>query len=238
MDRIKFMLFVIIFTFGSNYIFSQTKNRISVQTGLFHNFFDKTPIINTELNSYKRVPRNLFKGMFIDSKGIQYQRFLNDKSSISFEFMDLNSAIGTSKDLIREIDPMIYGRSIKTINITHSRKVKLSNQFDFIYGGGINYLWGYESVYLYSLSVGWGWESRFHGYYRNDWGLNLRSGIEYTPIKNLTLFTNFDFLGILFMGAEDLDGNNAEEYYIEKYGRTNIPSRFDLSWRFGVGFNF
>lgn len=221
-----------------NVLNAQNKNRISIQTGLFHNFFDKTPIINTELNNYKRVPRNFFKGMFIDSKGIQYERLLNNKSSISIEFMDLNSDVGTSKDLIREIDPMIYGRSIKTINVTYSRKVKLSDQFNFTFGSGVNYLWGHETIYLYSHWAGWGWESRFHAYYRNDWGLNLRSGIEYTPIKHLTLYTNFDFLGILFLGAADLDGENAANYYKEKYGRTNIPSRFDLSWRFGVGFNF
>jgi len=40
------------------------------------------------------------------------------------------------------------------------------------------------------------------------------------------------------LGAEDIDGNNAEEFYKDKFDLKNIPSRFDLSWSFGIGFNF
>jgi hypothetical protein len=64
------------------------------------------------------------------------------------------------------------------------------------------------------------------------------TGIEYTPIKWITLFTNFDFLGIAYLGAEDVYGNNAADFYKVKFDLKNIPSRYDLSWRFGIGINF
>lgn len=214
------------------------KNRISIQTGLFHSFFDQTPIVNSIQNPNKRTINNLFGGILLDSKGFQYQRMINNKSSALIEYMNLSASYEAGKGVTPEIDPILSSRNIKTINISYLRHIKMTDNLCFNYGGGINYRWGYESIYLYSYWAGWGWEPRYKGYYRNDFGLNLRTGIEYFPIKWLTLYTNIDFIGIIYLGAKDLDGNNAYNYYRENYGRTNLPSRYDLSWRFGIGFNF
>lgn len=240
MKRISVRAYILAFILGAIApgIYAQNNNRISIQTGLFHSFFDQTPIVNTTRNLGKRYLRNLFGGTLIDSKGIQYQRLLNDRSSISAEYMFLNAGVAFSKKLTQEIDPMVMARNIKTVNITYMRKLNIANQLCFVYGGGLNYRWGHESIYLYTNFAGWGYESRITGYYRNDWGLNVRTGIEYSPLKWLTLYTNFDFLGIVYLQAKDLDGNYAYDYFKNKYGRTNIPSRYDLSWNFGIGFNF
>jgi len=232
---------ILFFTLGAcapSVLLSQNNNRISLQTGLFHSFFDQTPIVNSTPNPNKRTVRNLFGGMLTESFGLQYQRLINLNSSVSVEFMSLSASYGPGNGIIPEIDPMLATRNIKTLNITYLRNITFDNHLVFVFGGGTNYRWGHESIYLYSQFTGWGWEPRYNGYYRNDFGLNLRTGIEYSPFKRITLYTNFDFLGIIYLGAEDIEGNNAHEYYKEKYGRTNIPSRYDLSWNFGIGFNF
>jgi len=232
------ILFFTLVTFVPSALLSQKNNRISIQTGLFHSFFDGSSIINKEINNYKKVPRNLFGGVLNDSKGFGYQRKINSKSSISFEYMVLNTGYDYTEVINNSgVKPVIATRNLKSVNLNYSRILPISQKFDFVYGGGLNYLWGYEGLYHYTAYFGWG-EPRFYGFYRNDFGINLRTGIEYKPIKWITLFTNFDILGIAYLGAEDIDGNNAEEFYNDKFDLKNIPSRYDLSWRFGIGFNF
>ena len=225
-------------------LFSQNNNRISLQTGLFHSFFDGSNTINSApTNPTKRIKNykllsNLLQGVLNDSRGINYQRKINGKSTVSIEYMFLNTGYNYEEVINNSgVKPVIVSRDLKSINLGYSRNIQLSEKFDFVYGGGFNYLWGHERIYHYTAYHGWG-EPRFYGYYRHDFGLNVRTGIEYTPIKWLTLFTNFDFLGIVYLGADDVFGNNAEEFYKDKFELKNIPSRYDLSWRFGIGFNF
>jgi hypothetical protein len=223
----------------SSIAFSQLNNRISVGTGLFHSFFDGSAIVNKNLNNYKRVPRNLFKGILTDSKGIQYQRILNKHSSISAEYMFLNTGYDY-KVVINNpaVKPVLSSRNLKYVNLTYSRLFSLHDKFNFVCGAGLNYIWGHESLYHYtSNDGGWG-ESYFYGYYRHDFGLNLRTGIEYSPLKWLTVYTNFDFIGIVYLGTEDVAGKKIGNFYNEKFNLKNIPSRYDLSWRFGIGINF
>jgi len=238
------ILFLTLGAFAPSVLLSQNNNRISLQTGLFHTFFDGTAIINPNpTNQAKRIYNykilsNLLQGVLNDSRGMSYQRKLNEKSAISIEYMSLNTAYDYDQVYNNpNIAPVLVSRDLKYVNLTYTRNIELSEKFDFVYGGGLNYLWGYERIYHYTLLNGWG-EPRFYGYNRNDFGFNLRTGIEYFPLKWLTLFTNFDFLGIVYLNAEDIDGINAEKFYKEKFDLKNIPSRFDLSWRFGIGFNF
>lgn len=222
---------------------SQNNNRISIQTGLFHSFFDGSSIVNKERQASSkfnfRDPHNYFGGYLNDSWGIQFQRKINSKSSISAEYMVLNASYDY-KEVYNNptAKPVICTRQLKYFNINYIRQLKLSNQFDFVYGGGLNYIWGSESTYHYTDWAGWGGEPRFYTHYRNDVGLNLRTGIEYSPLKWLTLYTNFDFIGIAYSDAKDIDRKNASKFYKENHGIKNIPSRYDLSWRFGLGFNF
>ena len=238
------ILFLTLGAYAPSVLLSQNNNRISLQTGLFHSFFDGSAIVNSKpTNQAKRIYNykilsNLLQGVLNDSRGINYQRKINAKSAISLEYMTLGTDYNY-KEVINNSDvkPVVAWRNLKYVNLTYSRLLNLNNEFNFTYGAGFNYVWGREVLYHYTAYYGWG-EPRFYGYYRNDFGINLRTGIEYTPIKWITLFTNFDFLGIAYLGAEDIDGNNAEEFYKDKFDLKNIPSRFDLSWRFGIGFNF
>lgn len=232
------ILFFMLEVTAPSILLSQNNNRISLQTGLFHSFFDRSSIIKKNTNDYKRVPRNLFGGIFNDSKGFSYQRKINVKSGVSLEYMVLNTGYDYDEVINNSgVQPVIATRNLKAVNLNYSRILQLFQRFHFVYGGGFNYLWGHEGLYHYTSYGGWG-EPRFYGYYRNDIGINARTGIEYTPIKRITLFTNFDFLGIAYLGAEDVDGNKAADYYKVKFDLKNVPSRYDLSWRFGIGINF
>lgn len=243
MKLIRIVL-IILGAYAPSIILSQNNNRISLQTGLFHSFFDGSAIINSSptnqakpIYNYK-ILSNLLNGILNDSRGVNYQRKINNKSAISIEYMTLGTDYNY-KEVVNNsgVKPVIAWRNLKYVNLTYSRNVHLQKKFDFVYGGGVNYLWGYEGLYHYTAYFGWG-EPRFYGYYRRDFGLNLRTGIEYSPLKWLTLFTNFDFIGIIYLGAKDVDGIKVKNYYKDKYDLKNIPSRFDLSWRFGIGFNF
>jgi hypothetical protein len=238
------ILFITLGAYVPSVLLSQNNNRISLQTGLFHSFFDGSAIVNSEpTNPTKRIKNykilsNLLQGILNDSRGINYQRKINSKFSLSIEYMTLIAGYEYNQVFNNNnVKPVIVGRNLKYINLSFLKIIQLSEKFDFSYGSGFNYLWGHESLYHYTLYSGWG-EPRFYGYDRKDFGINLRTGIEYTPIKRITLFTNVDFLGITYLGAEDLDGNNVAKFYKDKFDLKNIPSRYDLSWRFGIGFNF
>jgi len=213
-------------------------NRISIQTDLFHYFFDRSPIIDINPNSGKRKLTNLFGGVLNDSRGVHYQRVINDRSSISAEYMIFETRYDYEEVYNdHTVKPVYSGRGTRCVNVTYSRKLNLYNKLDFIYGGGLNYLWGEERIYHYTYFSGWG-EPRFYGFFRHDLGLNARTGLDYSPLKWLTFSTNLDFIGVLRLQATDVHGNNLNDFYKEKFGLTNMPSRYDLSWRFGIGFNF
>ena len=237
-------LVLILGFFAPSILWGQTKNRISLQTGLFHSFFDGTQIVNsTPTNPTKRIKNyriltNLLHGTLNDSRGINYERQLNPKSAISAEYMFLDAGYDYDETFNNSsIKPLISGRNIRFTNINYSRKTNLSNKFDLKYGGGLNYYWGREDLYHYTLLNGWG-EPRFYSFNRHDFGFNGRFGFEYTPTKWLTFYSNIDYTGIVYLGAKDNKGNQVEEFYEEKFGLTNIPSRHNLSLRFGFGFNF
>lgn len=84
-----------------------------------------------------------------------------------------------------------------------------------------------------------GWGEIFSlGFYKKNLGINLKTGLEYKPVKWLSLFTEIDFIGIVYMKTQDGNGMNTNNFFKEKYGLKNTPSRTDLSLRFGIGFNF
>lgn len=242
--RATITILLMLGAFAPSILLAQTKNRISLQTGLFHSFFDGSAIVNnTPTNPTKRIKNyriltNLLHGTLNDSRGINYERQLNPKSTISIEYMFLDAGYNYSEVFNNSsVKPVISGRNIRFTNINYSRKTNLSSKFDLKYGGGFNYFWGREDLYHYTLLNGWG-EPRFYSIYRHDFGLNARIGFEYSPVKWLTLYSNIDYLGILYMSAKENNGNNVNKYYKDKFGLQNIPSRHDISWRFGIGFNF
>lgn len=223
------ILIIILGTLVPSIIFCQ-KNRLSIYTGLFHEYFDGSPMLNINNHSDKS---GFLKDRLYNSYGIIYQREINSKSFLSATSNILNRE--WSYVFSQHLTNVISNRNYISFNINYGRKLPFSEKFNFTYGGGIDYRIGNESIaiwYHYFPTVD-GFEMHYLSRRLNDIGLNLRTGLEFTPIKWLTLYTKFNFLGFIFLKDKESIRVLQNGWGFEKY-----PYRFDLSWRFGIGINF
>ena len=214
------------------------KNRISLQTGLFHYFFDGAPILNVNYReSSQGEPRTgVFNQLLISSIGLRYDRSLNKQSRVGIEVTSFrntywkHSVTFPDGDFYNPPVPLVYFRSFLTLNIDYLRVIFSSSDFNFITGGGLCYRRGPESIIVNKGLFGPLLESST----KNDIGLNVFGGIEYSPIDWFTIYSKIDFMGLVYLH----DKENIKE--LRSYGNmpNYYPSRFDLSWRFGVGINF
>lgn len=221
-------------TFGQDTDLTKVKkNRFSVQTGLFHCFFDKTPVLNV---NYPIEGEKPFRGVFYNSVGVQYSRKIHQNSSVSVEyslFYEGYQHIGYPNLLTN----VVSERNYNIFNITYERLLSLKSNLFFTYGSGLNCRYGTDFIVVgFSQWGGVGsevYEPHFEVREVGDIGLNARVGIEYTPLKWLTIYSKMDLTGFVYMR----DKNSIQELQ-DLYGYKNYPHRFDLSWRFGIGFNF
>lgn len=215
--------------FAANMAFAQ-KNSVRFQTGLFHYFFDESPVINV---NYLDKGNGFLGGLLYNSFGLQYSRTIKDDNVLSFEYMLYNAYYwNVHPNLMNKV---VAKRDYNTFNVNYKRILPLNSNLDFTYGGGINYRHGSESIvvnYGYFPGANF-YESLMEVRTLDDLGLNLRTGINYKPIKWLTLYSEIDLIGFIYMNDKSAIQRLNEVYDYEKY-----PYRFDLSWRFGIGFNF
>lgn len=210
-------------TIFPNAIFSQNSNRISVQSGLFNCFFDGSPIVNK--------PR--FVDFLFDARGFEIMRRIK-KSQFSLEYMQFSTTYNYTLNFGNADAPAQFiNKQRKFITGFYSRTLPINTQWNFLYGAGISYSWGGGSLHHYAFDNGFFTESQVTGYYSEDIGFNLKAGIEYTPIKWLTIYSNFNALGSVYQ-KNTIDFSQS---YTASYHK-NIPSKYSVSWRFGVGFNY
>lgn len=216
-------------------------NRISLQTGLFHYFFDKSPILNLNHREFAGKPRSgLFHQLFISSLGVQYERKINTKNTLSFEFISFRNVYWKHGDTYPIEDALVHERFFSTFNINYSRNISFLKKFDFIYGGGLNYRHGRETIIITRHPIAywqgeWVYELIVDGSLKNDFGLNTFVGIDYSPLKWLSLYTRVDFMSLVYINDKE-----AVKRFEENYNNvpSHFPSRFDLSFRLGIGVNF
>lgn len=227
-------------------IFCQRPYRISFQTGFFQYHFDGTPIVNFSLAHRKLTIKTIgtiVRGYLGNSDGISFSRKIAKNSYLSMEYMVYQPYFPPKQSYTPEmIGPLCVSKYLKHININYSRKLSLNKKLKFTYGGGVNYTWGKEDIYLFTVGTPALYEPVFFILHRNDFGLNARIGLEYTPWKWLTFFTQFNFVRKIVMNAR---GNwpgephiRASDFFKTHYHRNDIPSRMYLTWRFGIGYNF
>ncbi len=218
-------------------------NRFSIQTGLFHQFFDGSPVINPERmhenRTFVKDPLNAWGGRLNDSWGWTYRRKVNEKSAIQFEWMKYS---GNYIGLFTEWKgpPRVNGRGRKKYSLTYFRLVPVNKKVEFNIGIGASYQWGFEIYslmpnppYFYDF-----YDKLFIGGMRKDLGFNLKSGFDYTPIKQLTLSAGVSWNRSVFLETKSHKGVDINEFFVEKYGMTQFPSKGDLSFNLSVGFNF
>lgn len=227
--RLYMLIIMVLGAFTPSTIFAQN-NRISIHSGLFHSFFDESPVLNTNHPNKAVKP---FSGLFYNSLGIQYDRKLNSKSRFSVEY---NYYYEIYQNVYSElVKNVVSERQSNIFNLNYSQLIYSKPKINVPIGIGLNYRHGAEFIvvnygYFQYLDI---YEPLIETRIQRDLGLNLRAGIEYSPIRWLTLYSNFDLIGFVY-----LHDKNAIERIQDTYGYNKYPHRFDLSWRFGIGFNF
>ena len=210
----------------------QYRHQIALQTGLFHYFFDKSPILNVNYPNTYRTP-NLFNGLLINSFAINYTFRLTEKSNLSFEYSSFR--INYSKyQRVFEKHPVIGERTFSTFTLNYVREKEITKRFLFLYGGGINYRHGLEGIILthYPMADG-GNELIYAVVLRKDIGLNTFAGIKYNFSNHFFFYSKVDLLGTVYF--HDQKGKQKMD---EIFNSPQFPSRFDSSLKLGIGVQF
>lgn len=188
--------FILLGACASNSIFAQDNNRLSIQTGLFHCFFDKSPILNVNYLNKSEKP---FRGLLYNSLGLQYLRKINQLNFVSVEYMMYYETYqNVHPNLLKNV---VRLRNYNSFNVTYERNLPIKSNLSFTYGSGVNCRFGYESIVVNYGYFGYlnGWEPLIEVREVGDVGINLRTGIEYSPLKWLTLYSKFDLIGFVYI---------------------------------------
>lgn len=217
-------------------------NQFSIQTGLFHQFFDGSPIINSERidenKTFLKEPLHAWGARLNDSWGITYRRKINEKSALLLERMTYR---GRYIGLFTKWNgpPRLSGRSRKKYSMTYFRLIPVNAKVEFNIGLGASYQWGREGYDLSPPPYPDDFYDKYHFLAeRKDLGFNVKSGFDYTPIKQLTLSVGVDWTRSVFLENKNYKGIDTYDFFFEKYGMTQFPSKSNLSFNLGVGYNF
>lgn len=206
----------------------QFRHSIALQTGLFHYFWEGSPILNTNYPTHSKL--NIFNGMFMNSYGINYTFCINEKSNVSVEFasfyQDYMKYANTFED-----HPGILTRDFKTLGLSYTREHELSERFSWLYGSGIDYRWGNEAVILYRGMISPGfYELIVDVIQRKDLGLNAFTGVNFKISPRFYCYSKLDLLGFVYFGDQQ-----QKQKFQDVYKAPQFPTRFDLSLKFGIG---
>jgi hypothetical protein len=211
-------------------LFAQSKNQLSIQTGLFHRFLDGAPLMN--VGQY-RTPWN---NIFLESYGLQYQRKLNTSQFLAFSLSGYSNYCVWMNEKDSKLN--VSSRTFATLVGTFSNSKSLSEKIDLKYGGGINFRMMIYSLDGYSdVSTLINVENYYDGT-QFQMGTHGQISLNYNPLTWLTLYTQFNAEGYLF--SNNFGTNWSKQAFDDFTYKKDFkfPSRFDLSLRFGVGINF
>lgn len=210
-------------------IFCQTKNSISVQTGLMHCFFDGSPLMNFKYTSKAIKP---FNGVLINSVGLDYTRKIKISNLLSFEAMYFYESYG--KHFSEHLTKVVGDRGFLTFNIKYGKIRDISSSWSLVYGTGIGLRLGHESIIVNSGQIAPDYyETNVINISRSDIGANVFGGVQYAIQDYLSVYSKLDFLGFVYLNDKKSKRKLEDVYDIYGY-----PSRFDLSLKLGVIFNF
>jgi hypothetical protein len=210
-------------------LYAQSKNQLSIQTGLFHRFLDGGPIMN--IGKYQ----TLYSNIFLESYGLQYQRKLNQTQFLAVNLSGYaNGSFWEADDASNIIRS---NRSYIALSGTLSNSKALSEKIDLLYGAGIDF----RVIYSFQDTISLNSSLPIKYYYEGTQfqiGAHGQVGFSYTPVKWLTLYSQFNAEGYLFSKNA---GISLYTQFLNDFTYTksyNFPSRVNLSLRFGVGINF
>lgn len=223
-------LFIFLILSTGSFMGLTQKNSISLQTGVAHCFFDKTPLINTYF--FDKTPSSTYR-LFYNSIGISFEHKLTAKSNFSISYDYYNEIYHSVFKTFQT--NAVFQRNTNTLKFAYHQFYPLGSHFSFKYGGGLNYRLGQESVVVgyHQFGILNAYEINLESRFQSDFGLSLSGGIEYQPTPWLKLFSNFNILGITYIYDKEAIQRLQDVYNYKKY-----PSRFDFSCQMGLGFCF
>lgn len=204
-------------------------NEIELDIGLLNTFFDGTPLMSTNYASGKVALHALFSS----SIGIIYNRHILENHFISVGFNYYRAEYPYTRNLTNDTQvPACSYRDWFLINLGYlynfeiGKRIKLRPEVGFLYRHGL------ESIAVGIDYIGW------HGVYtervdNRDLGLYLNLNMQVKINKLLYFHTSFDFSSIVYFGHE-----YSKDRMRNGYGISEYPTRFNLSWHFGLGFAF
>ena len=229
----KYLVFAFLTCFVQSQLLAQ-RNSIRFQSGLVHCSFDGIPLFNLENANYD-------ENQFLNASfGVQYQRIFKNQIKLQTDFLLYAHSFKTVDQVILfDNQPRnIYETKSKfytDLQFCFLKSTPLHKTLAFNYGLGpvlrlASYVYQEPEVIL----------SCFGPPTTNclDIGANARAEIAYSPIKWFTIFSQLNFVGFIYRFDDPFGPKpdplivNASQYQL------NFPSRFDLSLRVGVGFNF
>lgn len=208
---------------------SYKKNQISINTGIVHQFFDGSEMINTNHLKSSIEP---FSGILYNSIGVNYIRKFNKVEGVSCNLSTFQEHYFNVFE--EKVEDQVFARIHLTLSLNYERQEDFKPRFSLNYGGGINYRRGSESLAVGYYNIG-GYITEIQNETRrlDDLGLNIFTGIEYKPIKWLTFYSKINCIGFVYLNDHEAIDEFQNIYKIDRY-----PYRFDLSLRFGVGVAF
>lgn len=207
-------------------LYAQSKNQLSIQTGLFHSFLDGGPLMN--IGKYRTA-----SNIFLESYGLQYQRKLNQTQFFAVNLSGYANYCFWEGDDASKI--IRSNRSYLALRGTLSNSKSLSKKIDLLYGAGIDFrvIYSFQDTINSSEPIEYYYEGT-----QFQIGAHGQVGLSYTPVTWLTLYTQFNAEGYLFSKNAGISLYTQFLNDFTNNQRLNFPSRVDLSLRFGVGFNF
>lgn len=229
-------------SFTASHSFSQKKNSISLQTGLFNVFYDTPTIVfnsNVKFNGKLRV---YSYSKFIKSVGVKYERKINDKHSIS---LSVNNFIGFYEKVSNESPEMskflskIDYRKWFFISTQYHYSFFQSKKINLTFGGGLIYRKGYEAINFgkspFAIfpdgEIAYETHVEFLG--KEDFGTRLDFGIKYNFWKNFFLHSEIDMQYYFYNKFK-----SENEKFNEKYNVFVPTKNINHTFTIGLGINF
>lgn len=226
---IKLTYIIILFgTILAQNIFAQDRT-ISVHYDPMHYFFFENDIYSKRTDTdLSHVP---FYNLVPKAFGIEYTKGLNEKSRLGIELNYFRNFYNQHYQG-KVHSPVIGYHHWLTLGVNYSREKLLSDKFNFRFGGGVNYRYGWENIIIarIPLTQFGGFEILSESGLKSDFGINAFGQIDYSFSKKWFVYSKVDFLGFFYLMDREFVNRMKNDYDLPHY-----PTRLDLSLKVGIG---
>lgn len=202
----------------------KAQHQISLQTSAINYYFDYTPLNKMKADGYSPF-----------SLGLQYQY---QKPSHTLISAQINVLFDANKWNIESDNfQCVNYRRIKESNVIVSKQKQIYKNVNWTYGIGPTLRIDFFAIDTVPLP----YDYQLTNIYQSNQlqlGVKGQTALTYTPLKWLTLYSQFNFSGYLVSRAIQMNYNNDFVSDFDISQRPNFPSRLHSSLTFGVGINF